>query len=64
MSNIHIQNWCQRKGDQFGDHLQSQVTKGKCVFLTAINHQALVAECIQILNVVNETSANETNNFL
>ena len=59
MSNMNIQNWCQRKGVQFGDHTQSQTFKGKSIVWTVIDHQALMAEGIQILSAVNETNASE-----
>lgn len=38
--------------------------KGKSMFWTTTDHQALVAKGIQILSVMNETNANERKNYL
>ena len=63
MSVVHIKNWCQRKGIQFEDHLQSQAGKGKIVVLTPIDHKRLVLDGIEILDALNEDIGREKKTF-
>ena len=68
---IHHSRSFQEQNSQIGakeressDHPQSQAFKGRSIVLTGFDPQALVAEGIQILRAVNETSTNEAKPFV
>ena len=54
MSNLHVKNWCHRKGIAFDSHPQSAATKSKPVILTVADHRNLVVEGIKSLDNINK----------
>lgn len=49
----HIKSWCRKHNVNYLDHPQSVAPKGKAIVLTTTDHRRLMAEGVDIMNVVN-----------